>query len=82
MTHLGSLTDEELIARVRVSQISTPLERELSRRLADAIDNLELDRDLTSEIEEMTATNAALSERISELEDALNTTKMKEEENA
>lgn len=82
MTHLGSLTDEELIARVRVSQISTPLERELSRRLADAIDNLELDRDLTSEIEEMTATNAALSDRISELEDALNTTKMKEEENA
>lgn len=82
MTHLGSLTDEELIARVRVSQISTPLERELSRRLADAIDNLELDRDLTSEIEEMTATNAALSDRISELEDALNTTKTKEEENA
>ena len=82
MTHLGSLTDEELIARVRVSQITTPLERELSRRLADAIDNLELDRDLTSEIEEMTATNAALSDRISELEDALNTTKTKEEENA
>lgn len=41
MTHLGSLTDEELIARVRVSQVATPLERELARRLADARDELE-----------------------------------------
>lgn len=81
MTHLGSLTDEELIARVRVSQISTPLERELSRRLADAIDCLEQERDLEQEIEEMTATNAALSDRISELEDQVNI-KTKEEENA
>ena len=38
MTHLGSLTDEELISRVRTCQTSTPLERELARRLADAID--------------------------------------------
>ena len=47
MTHLGSLTDEELIARVRVSKTATPLEKELARRLADARDEIE---DLEEEI--------------------------------
>lgn len=50
MTHLGSLTDEELIARVRVSQVTSALERELARRLADAIDEIE---DLEQEIRNM-----------------------------
>ena len=47
MTHLRSLTDEELIARVRVSQVATSLEKELARRLADACDQIE---DLEEEI--------------------------------
>lgn len=41
MTHLGSLTDEELIARVRISQVADPMERELARRLASRLDELE-----------------------------------------
>lgn len=41
MTHLGSLTDEELIARVRVSQVATAMEREIARRLARAVDEIE-----------------------------------------
>ena len=49
MTHLGSLTDEELIARVRVSQAATVLEKELARRLADARDEIE---DLETELTE------------------------------
>ena len=50
MTHLGSLTDEELISRVRVSQVATPMERKLIRRLADALDEIE---DLEEEIKDM-----------------------------
>jgi hypothetical protein len=71
MTHLGSLTDEELISRVRTHHSATPLERELARRLADAIDTIDDDRNLHREIEEMTATNARLSEQVSELEGQL-----------
>lgn len=82
MTHLGSLTDDELISRVRTRQTATPLERELARRLADAIDRIDDDRDLRREIEEMTATNAELSEQLSELEARLQTTTSTEEENA
>jgi predicted nucleic acid-binding Zn-ribbon protein len=41
VTHLGSLTDEELISRVRTLANPTPLERELARRLADARDEME-----------------------------------------
>lgn len=41
MTHLGSLTGEELIARVRTSQIASAMERELARRLADALDQID-----------------------------------------
>ena len=50
MTHLGSLTDEELISRVRTRQTATPLERELARRLADAIDAI---HDRLSELEDV-----------------------------
>jgi hypothetical protein len=47
MTHLGSLTDEELISRIRTLANPTPLERELARRLADARDEIErLEEDL------------------------------------
>ncbi len=49
MTHLGSLTDEELISRVRTHHSATPLERELARRLADAIDAI---HDRISELQE------------------------------
>ena len=53
MTHLGSLTDEELISRVRVSQVATPLEKELARRLADARDEIaDLEDDLANKGED------------------------------
>lgn len=82
MTHLGSLTDEELISRVRTRQTATPLERELARRLADAIDAFDDDRNLRREIEEMTAANAELSERVVELEDRMINMEMREEKAA
>ena len=50
MTHLGSLSDEELISRVRTHHTATPLERELARRLADAIDAI---HDRLSELEDV-----------------------------
>lgn len=73
MTHLPSLTDEELISMVRtqLDLVTSSLERELAERLAAAIDGAEDTTDLEKEIEQMTDTNAELSERIRELEDTI-----------
>jgi Uri superfamily endonuclease len=58
MTHLGSLSDEELIARTRISMTAGSMERELARRLADALD----------QIEGLTAEAALLEDKINDLE--------------
>ena len=50
--HLGSLTDEELIALVRVNENATEMERELAARLALLIDEIEyLEQKLTEKDE-------------------------------
>ena len=71
--HLGSMTDEELIALVRVRNelLVTDLETELAKRLAAAIDGEDEDRNLRKEIEEMTETNSDLSDQVRALEDKI-----------
>lgn len=78
MTYLHSLTDEELIALVRtqLDLVTSELERELAKRLADAVDmkdlrTLELKEevsDLEFQLETAEAAIRKLEERISELE--------------
>lgn len=71
MTHLASLTDEELIARVRVSQVATAMERELARRLADAVDNIEDTDGLADQIRQLEEDKEKLTEENEDLhEDA------------
>jgi polyhydroxyalkanoate synthesis regulator phasin len=67
VTHLGSLTDEELISRVRTLANPTPLERELARRLADACDQLE---ETPEEIKRLEDEVNQLENKIYELENA------------
>jgi bacterioferritin (cytochrome b1) len=74
MTHLPSLTDEELLSWFRTTRnelTTTPLEAELAERLAAAIDGKDEHRDFRREIDDMTETIADQSDQIRALEDKL-----------
>jgi hypothetical protein len=74
MTHLASLTNEELLSWFRTTRndiTTTPLEAELAERLAAAIDGGEESADLRQEVETMTETIADQCDQIRALEDKL-----------
>lgn len=83
MIHLASMTDEELVSYFRVTRnelTTTPLEEELAERLIWFIDRTEDESGLQKEIDQMSDTNADLSERVRELEDEIEDMKISRNE--
>jgi phage shock protein A len=75
MTHLGSLTDEELLSEFRFKRCpltTTPMEEELAARLANAIDQVEDTDGLEEQVRQLEEDKEVLEDKLANLKMIIN----------